>query len=50
MPTNCKMPELRAAFEAAGFDDVKTLLASGNVVFSARAASTKTPDARPSES
>ena len=42
MPTNCKMPELRAAFEAAGFDDVKTLLGSGNVVFSARAASPAT--------
>jgi uncharacterized protein (DUF1697 family) len=38
-PMNCKMPELRAAFEAAGFTDVKTLLSSGNVVFSARAAS-----------
>jgi len=36
---NAKMPELKAAFEAAGFTDVKTLLSSGNVVFSARAAS-----------
>ena len=35
---NCKMPELHAAFEAAGFTEVKTLLSSGNVVFSARAA------------
>ena len=35
MPTNAKMPQLKAAFEAAGFTDVKTLLASGNVVFSA---------------
>lgn len=34
MPQNCKMPELRAAFEAAGFTDVKTVLGSGNVVFS----------------
>ena len=42
MPTNCKMPELRAAFEAAGFTDVKTLLGSGNVVFTARAASLAT--------
>jgi uncharacterized protein (DUF1697 family) len=33
MPYNCKMPELRAAFEAAGFGDVRTVLASGNVVF-----------------
>jgi uncharacterized protein (DUF1697 family) len=39
MPTNAKMPELRAAFEAAGFGNVRTLLSSGNVVFSARTAS-----------
>src|SRR5215469_12796985 len=39
MPTNAKMPELRLAFEEAGFDDVRTVLGSGNVVFSARAAS-----------
>jgi uncharacterized protein (DUF1697 family) len=32
-PMNCKMPELKAAFEAAGFKNVKTLLSSGNVVF-----------------
>lgn len=36
MPTNCRMPDLRAAFEAAGFTDVRTVLASGNVVFDAR--------------
>src|SRR6185295_163584 len=42
MPTNCKMPELKSAFEAAGFTDVKTVLGSGNVVFSARAASETT--------
>ena len=36
MPTNCKMPALKAAFEAAGFTDVKTVLGSGNVVFDAR--------------
>jgi uncharacterized protein (DUF1697 family) len=30
------MPELQRAFEQAGFTDVKTLLTSGNVVFSAR--------------
>ena len=35
MPTNAKMPQLKAAFEAAGFTDVKTLLTSGNVVFTA---------------
>ena len=39
MPTNAKMPEVKKAFEAAGFTDVKTLLASGNVVFTARTAS-----------
>lgn len=39
MPTNAKMPDLKQAFEAAGFSDVRTILASGNVVFSARAAS-----------
>ena len=33
MPTNCKMAELKKAFENAGFTDVKTLLASGNVTF-----------------
>src|SRR5258707_3906639 len=36
MPTNAKMPDLKRAFEAAGFTDVRTVLASGNVVFSAR--------------
>ena len=35
MPANCKMPELKAAFESAGFTDVKTVLSSGNVVFTA---------------
>src|SRR5947207_8864809 len=39
MPMNCKMPALKAAFEAAGFSDVKTVLGSGNVVFTARRAS-----------
>lgn len=33
---NCKMPELAAAFEGAGFTDVKTVLSSGNVVFTGR--------------
>lgn len=32
-PMNLKMPDLRACFEAAGFSDVRTLLSSGNVVF-----------------
>jgi len=39
MPFNCKMPDLRRSFEAAGFTDVRTILGSGNVVFSARKAS-----------
>jgi len=34
-PMNAKMPELAGAFELAGFTDVKTVLSSGNVVFSA---------------
>jgi uncharacterized protein (DUF1697 family) len=34
---NCKMPELKKALERAGFEDVKTLLSSGNVVFSTTA-------------
>jgi uncharacterized protein (DUF1697 family) len=37
-PMNAKMPELRKAFEAAGFRDVKTVLSSGNLVFSSTAA------------
>jgi len=37
-PMNAKMPELKRCFEAAGFADVKTLLSSGNVVFSAKTA------------
>lgn len=37
-PTNCSMPALKAALEAAGFTGVRTVLASGNAVFEARAA------------
>ena len=37
-PMNAKMPQLKAAFEAAGFTGVKTVLSSGNVVFDARKA------------
>ena len=36
---NARMPELKSAFEAAGFTDVKTVLSSGNVVFSTRGTS-----------
>jgi uncharacterized protein (DUF1697 family) len=32
------MPELKRAFELAGFSDVKTVLSSGNVVFNAKPA------------
>jgi uncharacterized protein (DUF1697 family) len=35
-PTNAKMPELKRAFEKAGFEEVRTVLASGNVLFDAR--------------
>lgn len=38
-PMNAKMPELKKAFEAAGFTDVRTVLSSGNVVFNSRNAS-----------
>jgi uncharacterized protein (DUF1697 family) len=38
-PMNCKMAELTAALEAAGFENVKTVLSSGNAVFDARKAS-----------
>jgi len=39
MPMNAKMADLKQVFESAGFTDVKTVLSSGNVVFSARSAS-----------
>lgn len=38
-PSNAKMPELKRAFEEAGFTDVKTLLSSGNVAFTTAARS-----------
>src|SRR5689334_22906476 len=38
-PMNLKMPELKAALEAAGFEDVKTVLSSGNALFTAPASS-----------
>jgi uncharacterized protein (DUF1697 family) len=41
-PMNAKMPELKKAFEAAGFSDVSTLLSSGNVVFTASSTSEAT--------
>jgi uncharacterized protein (DUF1697 family) len=39
MPVNASMADLKRAFEAAGFTEVATLLSSGNVVFTAPAAS-----------
>lgn len=48
-PMNCKMPELRRCFEAAGFVDVKTLLSSGNVAFSARPVIVPTLEAQAEE-
>jgi uncharacterized protein (DUF1697 family) len=38
-PTNANMPDLKRAFEAAGFKNVRTVLATGNVVFDASRAS-----------
>src|SRR5262245_46369447 len=38
-PSNAKMSDLTNVFEAAGFTDVKTVLSSGNVLFTARDAS-----------
>ena len=35
-PMNAKMTELKSCLERAGFSNVKTVLASGNVVFDAR--------------
>ena len=34
-PSNCSLPELAHSFAAAGCSDVKTVLSSGNVVFTA---------------
>jgi uncharacterized protein (DUF1697 family) len=46
MPTNAKMPEIRRAFEKAGFAHVVTVLGSGNVVFDARTASVQSLENR----
>lgn len=45
-PMNAKMSELWAAFEAAGFDGVRTVLSSGNVVFGARSTSVRSVQRR----
>jgi len=41
-PMNARMSDLKRCFESAGFSDVKTVLSSGNVVFSSRKASDAT--------
>lgn len=41
-PMNAKMPEVKRAFENAGFTNVRTVLSSGNVVFDSPAKSEKT--------
>jgi uncharacterized protein (DUF1697 family) len=38
-PMNCRMPALKVALEKAGFTDVKTVISSGNAVFSSRSTS-----------
>jgi len=45
-PMNVRMPELKRCLEAAGFSDVRTLLSSGNVVFSTRKTSERTLERR----
>ena len=40
-PMNARMADLKACFERLGFTDVKTVLSSGNVVFSSTARSEK---------
>ena len=45
-PLNAKMPELKRCFEAAGFSEVRTLLSSGNVLFSTRGSSSETLERR----
>ncbi len=43
---NCKMTELRKALERAGFADVKTVISSGNAVFSSRSTSERALEAK----
>jgi uncharacterized protein (DUF1697 family) len=45
-PQNAKMSDLKLCFESAGFTAVKTVLASGNVVFDAKAATQANIEAR----
>jgi uncharacterized protein (DUF1697 family) len=45
-PMNCRMPELKAALEKVGFTDVKTVISSGNAVFSSRSASERSLESK----
>jgi uncharacterized protein (DUF1697 family) len=45
-PLNAKMPELKACFESAGFKNVRTVLASGNVVFDSELTSSAAIEAK----
>jgi len=44
-PMNLKMADLKACFEKMGFTDVRTVLSSGNVVFTADCAGVKKSEA-----
>jgi len=46
---NAKMSELKRCFDVAGFSDVRTLLSSGNVAFTARVSSVTTLQRRVEE-
>lgn len=48
-PLNAKMPELKRSFESAGFDNVRTVLSSGNVVFDAPCAEERVLERRAEE-
>jgi uncharacterized protein (DUF1697 family) len=45
-PMNLKMADLKRCLENAGFKDVRTVLASGNAVFTARTAAARTLERR----
>jgi uncharacterized protein (DUF1697 family) len=45
-PMSLKMPDLKECLESAGFHDVKTVLSSGNAVFTTRAAADATIERR----
>jgi uncharacterized protein (DUF1697 family) len=45
-PMNCRMPELKTALETAGLTDVRTVISSGNAVFSSRSTSDQALEAK----